>query len=71
MHTANVIPFVLVLLLWASPCPAERFYPMIMAVRPVAVQAGATCECEFESRYNLHGAYQVMVSGGGAVSSSV
>ena len=57
----------LVLVLCASICRAERFYPMIMAVRPVAVQAGATCECEFESRYNLHGAYQVMVTGGGVV----
>ncbi|MBI1915356.1 MAG: pre-peptidase C-terminal domain-containing protein [Planctomycetes bacterium] len=38
---------------------------MIMAVRPVAVQAGKTCECEFESRYNLHGAYRVFISGTG------
>src|SRR5262245_42302326 len=44
---------------------AERVYPMIMAVRPVAVQAGKTCEREFESRYNLHGAFQVFVSGKG------
>jgi hypothetical protein len=62
----HTLPF-LVLALCASVCRAERFYPMIMAVRPVAVQAGATCECEFESRYNLHGAYQVLVTGGGVV----
>src|SRR5262249_23275897 len=48
-----------------SPLRADTFYPMIMAVRPVAVQAGKTCECEFESRYNLHGASRVFVSGTG------
>ena len=40
---------------------------MIMAVRPVAVQVGKTCECEFESLYNLHGANKVFVSGTGVV----
>src|SRR5437016_761214 len=50
-----------------SPLRADTFYPMIMAVRPVAVQAGKSCECEFESRYNLHGAHTVLVSGSGVV----
>ncbi len=44
---------------------ADRFYPMIMATRPVAVQAGKTCECEIESRYDLRGAHRVFVSGTG------
>ncbi len=44
---------------------ADRFYPMIMATRPVAVQAGKTCECEVESRYDLRGADRVFVSGTG------
>ena len=56
-----------VLLLLAGAARADQFYPMIMAVRPVAVQAGRTCECEFESRYNLHGAYKVFVTGTGVV----
>src|SRR5437763_13523024 len=51
----------------ASPASADTFYPMIMAVRPVAVQAGKTCECEFESRYDLYGAYKVFVTGTGVV----
>jgi hypothetical protein len=38
---------------------------MIMAVRPVGVQVGKTCECEIESRYDLRGADQVFVSGTG------
>src|SRR5437764_15178330 len=48
-----------------TPLRADTFYPMIMAVRPVAVQAGKTCACEFDARYNLHGAYRVFVSGTG------
>ncbi|HKB37441.1 MAG TPA: hypothetical protein VKD72_13400, partial [Gemmataceae bacterium] len=57
--------FIAGLFLTASAGRADTFYPMIMAVRPVAVQAGKTCECEFESRYNLHGASRVFVSGTG------
>jgi hypothetical protein len=44
---------------------ADRFYPMIMAVSPVAVQAGKTQTCELESRYSMEGAYRVLVSGEG------
>jgi hypothetical protein len=56
----------LCLLLFAAAIGrADRFYPMIMAVRPVAVQAGKTCECEIESRYDLRGADRVFVSGTG------
>src|SRR5262245_57155538 len=55
------------LFLTTSTASSDTFYPMIMAVRPVAVQAGKTGECEFESRYNLHGAYKVFVTGGGLV----
>ncbi|MGH7174686.1 MAG: hypothetical protein ACRELG_30845, partial [Gemmataceae bacterium] len=34
-------------------------------MRPVAVQAGQTTECEILARYNLHGAYKVFVTGEG------
>src|SRR5260370_800870 len=49
----------------ASISSADTFYPMIMAVRPVAVQVGKTCECEFESRYDLRGADRVFITGAG------
>src|SRR5436305_2560610 len=65
MRILRPLPFVLMFLLVASVCRAERFYPMIMAVRPVAVQTGKTCECEFESVHNMHGAYKVFVTGTG------
>jgi hypothetical protein len=38
---------------------------MIMAVSPVAVQAGQTTECEVSARYDLGGAYEVFISGQG------
>jgi hypothetical protein len=44
---------------------ADTFYPMIMAVSPVAVQAGLTTECEIDSRYDMSGAYQVFITGAG------
>lgn len=44
---------------------AQTSYPMLMSVKPVAVQAGATAEVTVASRYSLDGAYQVLVSGVG------
>jgi hypothetical protein len=52
-------------LLALAPARADTFYPMLMGIHPVAVQAGATTECEASARYNLHGAYQVFVTGTG------
>ncbi len=44
---------------------AETSYPMVMCLRPVAVQVGQTTECEVVARYNLDGAYKVFVTGEG------
>jgi hypothetical protein len=44
---------------------AQNSYPMLMSLKPLAVQVGATTECEVSARYNLFGAYQVFVSGSG------
>jgi hypothetical protein len=46
---------------------ADTFYPMVMGIRPVAVQISRSTECEVSARYNLHGAYQVLVTGEGVV----
>jgi hypothetical protein len=56
-----------VALVWLFTVPSVRaeHYPMVMAVSPVAVQAGTTTECTFRARYNLAGAYQVFVMGDG------
>ncbi len=51
--------------LWCNSARADTFYPMIMSISPVAVQAGTTSECEVDARYNLAGAYRVFVTGDG------
>lgn len=56
---------VCLLLAVAAAARADTFYPMVMSVAPVAVQAGATTECEVSARYSLHGAYKVFVTGDG------
>jgi hypothetical protein len=43
----------------------QTAYPMLMSLRPVAIQAGTTVETQVSSRYSLAGAYQVLVSGEG------
>jgi hypothetical protein len=48
-----------------SLASAQIAYPMLMSARPVAVQVGASGECTVNSRYTMHGAYQVQVTGRG------
>lgn len=49
----------------ASAQQTNNSYPMLMSLKPVAVQIGQTTECEVSARYNLFGASQVLVSGSG------
>lgn len=45
---------------------AQTGYPMVMSLKPVAVHAGGEPgEIEFNTRYSMFGAYQVLVSGDG------
>lgn len=48
-----------------AAAPAQTSYPMLMSLKPAAVQAGQTAELELESRYSMFGAFQVIVSGEG------
>lgn len=51
---------------------AQQSYPMLMAVDPLAVQAGAKpAESKVSSRYNLAGTYQVIVNGAGVAGEPV
>ncbi|HEV3006594.1 MAG TPA: hypothetical protein VGX78_19140, partial [Pirellulales bacterium] len=61
------IPATLLIFLSIIPASAvaQTSYPMLMGLKPLAVQIGATTECEVSARYNLFGAYQVFVSGSG------
>src|SRR5271163_1517263 len=44
---------------------AGTSYPMVMSLRPVAIQAGTTAEMTVHSRYSMDGAYRVLISGAG------
>ncbi len=48
-----------------QPAAAQLSYPMVMSVKPVAIQQGTTAELTVNSRYSMAGAYVVQVSGGG------
>ena len=50
---------------WVEAGRAQTAYPMLMSLEPVAAQAGQTSEHTVKSRYNLYGAYQVLVTGTG------
>ncbi len=58
-------------LLVASAASAQVSYPMLMSLKPVAVQVGTTSECEVQSRYTMLGAYQVFISGTGVTAEVV
>ena len=44
---------------------AQTGYPMVMSLKPTALQVGSAAEIEFHTRYSLFGAYQVLISGEG------
>ncbi|MFM7843692.1 MAG: PPC domain-containing protein [Planctomycetota bacterium] len=61
--------FVMTVACWgallSSSAQAQMAYPMVMTIRPVAAQVGATSEHTIHSRYSMEGAYAVLVSGRG------
>lgn len=52
-------------LLTPASARAQTGYPMVMSLKPVAVQTGTSGEVEFNTRYSMFGAFQVLVSGTG------
>jgi len=56
---------VLITTLVAERLSAQTSYPMLMSVKPVAVQLGTTAEVTVQSRYSLDSAFQILVSGTG------
>ena len=65
-HVATIAPLtLLVAATLSSPASAQMAYPMVMSFKPVAVQAGTVSERTIHSRYTMHGAYEVLVTGGG------
>ena len=46
---------------------AQTAFPMLMSLKPVAVQVGTTSEITVNSRYSMHNAESVLVTGGGVL----
>lgn len=59
------IALFLVLGIFVSNSFAQSSYPMLMSVRPVAVQVGTGSKVAFHSRYTMLRAYQVLITGDG------
>ena len=50
---------------------AQTAFPMLMSLKPVAVQIGTTSEVSVNSRYSMHSAESVLVTGGGVLAEVV
>ena len=50
---------------------AQTAFPMLMSLKPVAVQIGTTSEVTVNSRYSMHSAESVLVTGGGVLAEVV
>ena len=65
---------VIALLMFASGAEevlAQTAFPMLMSLKPVAVQIGTTSEVTVNSRYSMHSAESVLVTGGGVLAEVV
>ncbi len=65
MNRTNFALLLVCPLFCVSSLFAQTSYPMLMRLHPCSAQVGQTSEHELESRYNLHGASQVLVTGEG------
>lgn len=63
-YSASIL-CLLVALLGPRSVWAQASYPMLMDLSPMAAQVGTTSEHEVAARYNLFGAYKILVSGTG------
>jgi len=65
MKRIDAVSLFAVCCLIATSASVQTSYPMLMSLKPVAAQTGQTSEHEVLSRYSMHGAYQILVSGKG------
>ena len=52
---------------FTASASAQTAYPMLMSLKPVAVQVGTTSEITVNSRYSMHAAESVLITGGGVL----
>ena len=65
MPFRNLLLLLALIAFVSNTARAQTGYPMVMSLKPVALQVGQSAEVEFQSRYSMFGAYQVLVSGSG------
>lgn len=65
MTRLKIVLSVGLMLCCGSAAVAQKSYPMVMSLHPVAAQVGQTSEHEVSARYDLSGAYQIFVTGQG------
>ncbi len=69
--TASVVAFLSTLVV-AATAAAQSSPPMLMALEPLAVQAGGpAAEHVVQARYNLNGTYRIFVTGAGVTGEAV
>ncbi len=62
---------VLVTALFAADAWGQTSYPMLMSLKPTAVQVGQAAEVVIESRYSMFGAKQLLITGEGVTAEVV
>lgn len=65
MLRSNLAISCLLSVLGLQSAQGQTSYPMLMRLSPNSAQAGQASEHELESRYNLHGATEVVITGEG------
>ena len=65
MTRLKIVLSVSVMLWCGSAAVAQKSYPMVMSLHPVAAQTGQTSEHEVTARYDMSGAYQIFITGQG------
>jgi len=63
--SGSIVLFGLLLHLACGVARAQTAYPMLMSLKPAAAQTGTSSVHTVSSRYSMHGAYQVLVTGEG------
>ena len=67
----SIVCFTIIIANPTRPASAQTAFPMLMSLKPVAVQLGTTSEITVNSRYSMHNAESVLVTGGGVLAEVV
>ena len=71
LNAVRLLVIAVSLVFVSSKAHAQTAFPMLMSLKPVAVQIGTTSEVTVNSRYSMHSAESVLVTGGGVLAEVV